>query len=72
MEWSLFMHTMCNKVEYDYSICPFCGGTGLAPVMCCSSYECGCRNMPVDFIKCSCGLPEITENTLYELNRVAR
>lgn len=38
------------KLNYDYSICNDCGGTGLSAIMCCNGKDCGCHGLPMDFL----------------------
>jgi hypothetical protein len=39
-------------------LCSECGGSGIELLDCCSGFECGCRGIPVDAIKCTkCSAP---------------
>ena len=65
MDYCTFMKGLCNAY-IDTHICIKCGGTGYAPVMCCSGHMCGCKGMPVDFEECECGSEKVSEDQIKE------
>ena len=55
MDYCEWMRGLCNAPWFD-KMCIDCGGVGLKPVICCTSWsmDCGCMGTPVDFEKCDC------------------
>ena len=64
IDYSKFMRAMINA-PWDDDKCGTCGGNGLKAVYCCNGFECSCRGMPIDFVRCDkCLYSEPTDEQL--------
>ena len=66
-----FMAGMYNA-PHDKDACTECGGNGLRPIFCCVGHGCGCRGMPINFIKCECGRTPITNEEIKKIINLSK